>query len=108
MTLLAAIVLSARTWLIPCLIALAALAVAMIWASRPSTAQRWVTVVCGSLKLAGVAVLAICLLEPLWVSQRARPGANVFAVIADNSQSMQIKDDGQPGSRGEVLREQLL
>ncbi len=48
------------------------------------------------------------MLEPLWVSQRARPGANVFALIADNSQSLQVKDDGQTHSRGELLREQLL
>ena len=49
----------------------------------------------------------MCLLEPLWVSQRARPGANVFAVIADNSQSLQVTDAGQRSSRGELLREQL-
>ena len=49
----------------------------------------------------------MCLLEPLWVSQRARPGANVFALIADNSQSLQVKDAGQSRSRGELLREQL-
>jgi uncharacterized membrane protein len=103
----ALIVLSGRIWLVPCLIALAALAGALIWASRRSTAERWVSLVCGSLKMAGAAALAWCLLEPLWVSQRARPGANVFAIIADNSQSMQVKDDGQRNSRGELLREQL-
>ncbi len=107
MTDLATIVLSGRSWLVPCLFALAAVAGALIWASGRSTAERWVSVVCGSLKLAGVAALLLCLLEPLWVSQRARPGANVFAVIADNSQSLQVTDAGQRSSRGELLREQL-
>jgi len=107
MTLLATLVLSDRSWLIPCLAAFAALAGALIWASRRNPAKPWVPLLCGSLKLAGVAALAACLLEPLWVSHRARPGANVFALIADNSQSLQIKDEGQSRSRGEGLREQL-
>jgi uncharacterized membrane protein len=108
MTSLAAIVLSGRSWLVPCLITLAVMAGALIWSSRRSTAERWVVIVCSLLKLSGVGALALCLLEPLWVSQRARPGANVFAIIADNSQSMQVKDDGQRASRGELLREQLV
>ena len=108
MTCLAAIVFSGRSWLLPSLAALAALFVALIWASRKNSAGRWVTLLSATLKFAGVTVLALCLLEPLLVSQRARPGANVFAVIADNSQSLQIKDEGQPRSRGETLRDLLV
>ena len=107
MTSLAAIVLSGRSWLFPCLIALAALACALGWASRRNPTECWVSMLCALLKLVAVAVLVSCLLEPLWVSQRARPGANVFSLIADNSQSLQVKDDGQSRSRGEALREQL-
>ena len=47
-------------------------------------------------------MLVVCLLEPLWVSQRARPGANFFALIADNSQSLMVKDTGETQSRGEL------
>jgi uncharacterized membrane protein len=108
MTGLATIVLAGRSWLVPCLIALAALVCALIWSSRRNAADRWVSFVSGLLKFAGVTALAVCLLEPLWVSQRARPGANVFAVIVDNSQSLQVKDDGQKNSRGELLRQQLV
>jgi uncharacterized membrane protein len=107
MTVVATIVLSGRFWLVPCLIALAVLVGALVWGSRSNVAERWVFVLCGSLKLAGAGALALCLLEPLWVSQRARPGANIFGLIADNSQSLQVKDAGQPRSRGEQLREQL-
>jgi uncharacterized membrane protein len=46
-------------------------------------------------------------LEPLWTGQRARPGANLFAIVADNSQGLQIKDRGNAQTRGEGLRELL-
>ena len=108
MTCLASIVFSGRSWLLPALAALAALFAALVWASRRNAAERWVTFLSAALKFAGVTVLALCLLEPLFVSQRARPGANVFAIIADNSQSLQIKDEGQPHSRGEALRDLLV
>ena len=48
-----------------------------------------------------------CLLEPLWSGQRAKPGANLFAIVADNSQGLQIKDRGEKRTRGELLRELL-
>src|SRR6185369_13722046 len=52
----------------------------------------------------GLIALAVCLLEPLWSGQRARPGANQFAIVADNSMGMQIHDRDNPQSRGEFLR----
>ena len=42
-----------------------------------------------ALKAAALAALALCLLEPLWFGEHVRPGANLFAVMADNSQSLQ-------------------
>jgi uncharacterized membrane protein len=62
---------------------------------------------CVTLKLLGFLALLICLLEPLWSGQRARPGANYFAVLADNSQGMTIRDPGSAQSRGEVMRQLL-
>jgi uncharacterized membrane protein len=59
------------------------------------------------LKVLGLAALLTCLLEPLWSGQRARPGANLFAIVADNSQGLQIKDRGETRNRGEVLRDIL-
>lgn len=75
----------------------------LIWSYRASAGLplRWV---CFGLKLVGVAALALCLLEPLWLGQRARPGSNLFAVVADNSQGLQIHDRGSATSRGEGLR----
>src|SRR4051812_33750776 len=75
----------------------------LIWSYRASAGQplRWV---CLALKAIGIAALALCLLEPLWLGQRARPGANLFAIVADNSAGLQIHDHDAPRSRGEGLR----
>src|SRR5438045_3706744 len=78
----------------------------LIWNYRaaPHGPLRWL---CLSLKLIGMLALAACLLEPLWSSQRARSGANLFALVADNSQGLQIKDRGETRTRGEILRDIL-
>ena len=80
-------------WLWPALGMFAVGVVLLIWSYRsPATpAVRWL---CLMLKLTGLAALAACLLEPRWLGQRARPGANLFAVVADNSQGLQIRDRG--------------
>ena len=73
------------------------------WSYRASVGHglRWVAL---TLKALGLTALALCLLEPLWLGQRARPGANLFAVVADNSQGLQIRDEKAVLSRGEELR----
>jgi uncharacterized membrane protein len=76
----------------------------LLWSYRSASPVRWI---CIPLKLLGFAALAVCLLEPLWSGQRARPGANLFAIVADNSQGLQIKDRDETKSRGELLREVL-
>ena len=56
------------------------------------------------LKAVGVVVLALCLLEPLFSGMRARPGANLFVLLADNSQSMSLKDRGADETRGQQVK----
>lgn len=102
--LLAALTFSGWQWLWPAVGFLAVAALVLAWGYRAAAglgALRWV---CLALKIAGLAALALCLLEPLWTTQRARPGANLFAVVADNSQGLQIKDRGETITRGETLR----
>ena len=55
------------------------------------------------LKTLGVLLLCFCLLEPQWVDKKAKPGANFVAVLADNSQGMEIRDAGSATSRAEEL-----
>jgi uncharacterized membrane protein len=101
------IVFSARGWIFPILVLLMALAAALVWAGHRSAIERRIRIGCGLLKLAGILTLALCLLEPLQVGQRARPGANMFALMVDDSQSLRVKDAGQTESRGDLLRREL-
>ncbi len=51
------------------------------------------------LKLLAIALLAICLLEPMRSGTRPRPQANVLPILVDNSQSMRLKTASQSQSR---------
>ncbi len=94
---------SGWNWLWPAVIAFAIAVIVLGWSYRAAAGQplRWVFL---ALKALGIAALALCLLEPLWLGQRARPGSNLFAVVADNSQGLQIRDRGEAKTRGETLR----
>jgi hypothetical protein len=104
---LSTIVFSGHAWILPAIGFFLILAGALVWAGHRSATDKWVRVGCLVLKATGILALALCLVEPLWVSQRPVPGANFFAVIADNSQGLQIKDSGAAESRGELLRREL-
>ena len=94
---------SGWNWLWP-VVAFSVVALLILaWGYRATAGHplRWV---CLGLKTLGLAALAICLLEPLWLGQRARPGANLFAVLADNSQGLQVRDQRETRSRGDTLR----
>ncbi|MEO5960444.1 MAG: hypothetical protein ABIZ49_10130, partial [Opitutaceae bacterium] len=95
---------SGWSWFWPALATVALAAGILFWSYRALAGQplRWV---CLALKAVGIVALALCLLEPLWLGQRARPGANLFAIVADNSQGLQIHDAGEARSRGDALRE---
>jgi uncharacterized membrane protein len=105
--LFATLLISGHNWVLPVACVLGASLLLLLWAYGRAPAGAGVRLVCTLLKLIGIAALAACLLEPIWTGQRARPGANFFAVVADNSQGMQIKDRGESRNRGEVLRELL-
>lgn len=102
-----ALVISGRDWILPAMIFVAVALVQLILAYRRAPASPGIRAACFFLKLLGVLTLAACVLEPLWSGQRARPGANLFVVVADNSQGMQIKDRGAQQTRAEILRETL-
>jgi len=97
---------SGWSWLWPAVAFVGVAALILGWSYRSSVGHpprlRWT---CLALKTFGITALALCLLEPLWLGQRARPGANLFAVMADNSQSLQVNDVGETRNRGAVLRD---
>lgn len=104
---LATVIIGGREWIAPA-IALGVIAGVIIVArysyAALDTRTRWLA---ASLK--GIALLALlaCLLEPLWSGQRARPGANLFAILADNSESLSIRDPRANESRGMELKKLL-
>lgn len=59
------------------------------------------------LKTLGLILLLAILLEPTWTTTRPREGANYFAVLADNSMGLQLRDPGETRTRGELLRQEL-
>ena len=60
-----------------------------------------------SLRALGIVLLLLCLLDPHWTGERPAKGANIVAVVADNSQGMQLSDIGQEESRGGILKGRL-
>src|SRR5215813_12053066 len=91
-------------WLVGLTLLFAVGLLAWCYRAAPAGPIRWI---CLFLKVLGLTALLTCLLEPPWSGQRARPGANLFAIVADNSQGLQIKDRGEIRNRGEVLRDLL-
>jgi uncharacterized membrane protein len=100
---LAAIVISGREWVLPAVGLLFVAILLLVWTYRRAHADKKLRTACAFLKLLGLAALLACLLDPLWSSQRARPGANFLAVVADNSQGMGVKDRGEIRTRGQSL-----
>lgn len=101
---LGAVVFAGKDWLLPAAGLVAAAACLLAWdVWRTGRRDRWL-VGCAALKLLAVTALAVCLVEPTWVGQRAKPGSNFFLVLADNSEGMRIHDPGNERSRGEELR----
>ena len=107
MTFLGSISIPASRWIWPGAVLVAAAVVLLVWsyrrAPRIGAAQR----IAFCLKVLGLILLALCMLEPLWNGRRAKSGANLFVVVADNSSGMNIRDAGSTKSRGEILQAAL-
>ena len=101
---IAALYLAGREWLWPAVVAGGVVLCAVAWSYVRTPAPHFLRLVCGVLKLLGAVILLLCLLDPMWSSERAKPGANVIAVVADNSMSMTLHDRNVTESRGDTLR----
>jgi len=102
---LASLTIAARDWVWPAILIFGAGMALALWSylqspANPST--RWAGL---TLRALGLAALAACLVDPMWSETQPRPGANTFAIMADNSQGMQIQDRGSAKMRSAELRE---
>ncbi len=97
------LLIGAPAWLVPALALGAVAALAALIAYWRAPARPSLRTVALSLRLIGVAGLVLCLLEPLISARRPREGANMFVLLSDDSQSLQMHDPGSSQSRGERL-----
>ena len=107
MTLLGAISIPVSGWVWPAVTLVAVVFGLLIWSYRRVPSLGGAQLAALALKVVGVVLLALCLLEPLWSGRRAKSGANLFVVLADNSDSMNIRDRDAEKSRGETLKATL-
>jgi len=107
MILLGSITIPVSPWVWLAVPVLIATVILLVWSYRRSaeTGAAHKTAFC--LRFLGMLVLVLCLMEPLWSGRRAKSGANLFVVVADNSSGMNVRDHGLTQSRGEILQAAL-
>ena len=103
----ASITFPTNTWIWISVGFLAVSLVALVWTYHRAKAIRPGNTAAFSLKLLGILILMFCLIEPLWSGRRAKPGANLFTVVADNSSGMKIIDRETDKPRSDTLRKIL-
>ena len=101
------IVLGAPRWFAVAATLAASSLLLVLWVYARTRAKPFVRIACAVLKILAFACLALALLEPLFVGSKPRRGANAFAIVVDNSQSLLVRDVGASETRGEWLRQKL-
>jgi len=103
----ASVIWGSLAWAWPAVLLAAAAFAALLWGYGGGPVSPLVRSAGFALKALGIAALGVCLLEPLSSGTRPRPGANLFVVLADDSQSLTIRDSGASQGRAETLRRLL-
>ncbi len=98
---------AARSWILPACLLGGAVFLIVVWAYRSIDAPRWLKFTCAGLKTLAVLLLAAILVEPMHSESKPVPGANLFAILADRSQSLQLTDPGESASRADLLKARL-
>lgn len=81
------------------------LLVPLAWLALRATGGRSAPLLlAGLLRCLGIGLVLLCLLEPQWVSPRAKAGANALVLLADNSQGLQVTEENATTSRADGLK----
>lgn len=86
------------------------LTVLVLWSYLgPGRGDAWsmgvtARVLAALLKLSAIAMLAVCLVQPMRRGTRPKPQANLMAIVVDNSASMALKSAPGQKSRGDKVR----
>ena len=94
-------------WAWPATILAVLTAIAVIWSYSRSPGPARIRVAGALIKLSALALLVLCLLQPLLKTQRPKPGANLFLVVGDTSRSLLVIDPGTKKQRSEQLTSAL-
>ncbi len=78
------------------------------YALRPAQPNRAALAVGLALRGLGIGLLVLTLLDPQWVVSRAKRGANIVAVLADNSRGLDITETGAEQSRAAAMQRTLV
>ena len=103
----ASLMLGAPNWLVAAGVVMGVATALVVWSYWRNAMKLPPRLLAATLKIAAIAALAFCLLEPLFSGVRPRPGANLFVLMADNSRSLRVRDADQGKTRGELLQAKL-
>ena len=98
---------AALEWLPVAITCAVVIGILMVWSWTRGRTGVSVRVVGMLAKTLAVILIAMILLEPMRSEMLPQTGANLFLIMADDSQSLTIKDRGQRQSRGERLKAAL-
>lgn len=104
---LAELFLGAEQWLGPAIGIMTLMIGVVVWSYYRCGLATGIRFTAMGLKLIGIAALVFCLVEPMITGKYPRRGANLFVVLADNSQSLAIKDPGEEESRADKVTRSL-
>ena len=97
--------LAGKAWLLPATLWLAMGLATVWWAYRGASMDRHIRGACMGLKCLGLLLLLLCLLDPMASQERAKPGANRLALLADTSEGMNLTGAGESRPRAEILQD---
>lgn len=100
-------VLYARDWQGLVLVMAVVFVVVLGWGYVGLPGSRMLRALALGLKVVGIGILLVCLLEPLLPRPVAKPGANLFAVVVDNSLGLRLRDRDATQTRAEQVMSAL-
>lgn len=98
---------AAPEWILPAAVLGIALFLLVLWSNWQGSVSLWVRVVSTAAKTGAIVLLVLILVEPMRRETRPQPGTNLFVILADNSQSLQVRDRGSRQTRAERLQDDL-
>jgi len=98
---------AALNWLPVAVVFVIALTALLLWSWLYSQVSWPVRIGGALLKATGIALMVALLVEPMRSDLTPTPGANLFVILADDSQSLAIRDQGQRKSRAEQMHAAL-